>query len=107
MNLISVLSQMRKGKLLNEANDKLAALVKQCRDTSKVGTFTLKIKVKPANHGEVWLTDDVDTKTPKPDATLSLFYDDKEGALLKDDPNQPELPNVVPVETSKAAALAK
>lgn len=92
MNIIQTLSTQRKGKFIIEASDKLAALVKQCRATSKSGTITITLKIKPAMNGEVFVTDSCAAKLPTPDTTATLFYDDQDGALLREDPNQESLP---------------
>lgn len=95
MNLLFIIQQQRKGKFITEATEKLQALVKQCRSTGKVGELIIKLKVKPASNGEMLIVDDCTPKMPKPETTASLFYDDENGALLKDDPKQPEFPAVV------------
>jgi len=92
MNIIEILSTTRKGKFVTEASDKLAALVKQCRATSKAGQLTITLKVKPAMNGEVFLTDACESKHPKPDNSATLFYDDEYGSLLREDPRQEPLP---------------
>lgn len=88
MNLLEALAQIRKGKCLTEAQQKLQEVVKTCRATGKAGELTIKLKVKPGAHGEMHVTGTSDGKVPKADVTASLFYDDENGALLRDDPKQ-------------------
>ena len=92
MNIIQVLTTQRKGKFVTEASDKLAALVKQCRATSKAGSLTITLKIKPAMNGEVFVTDACDPKLPKPETSATLFYDDDDGGLQREDPRQEALP---------------
>jgi hypothetical protein len=92
MNIIQVLTTQRKGKFVNEASDKLAALVKQCRATSRAGALMITLKVKPAMNGEVFVTDACDCKQPKPEVSATLFYDDQDGNLQREDPAQESLP---------------
>lgn len=105
MNFTEILSQIRKGKCIIEAQDKLQELVKQCRDTGKTGELTLKLKVKPGAHGEMLVTGTSDAKVPKPDVVSTLFFDADNGDLLREDPKQPEIPfdNVI----DPTAALQK
>lgn len=88
MNLVELLTQIRKGKCLTEAQQKLQEVVKTCRATGKKGELTLKLQVKPGAHGEMHITGTSEFKAPKADVTASLFYDDEQGALLRDDPKQ-------------------
>ena len=98
MNIIEILSIQRKGRCLTEAEEKLQELVKQVSKTGKSGILTLKIKITP-KEGTVELHDDVDVKMPKPDKFGTVFYpDEKTGLLFREDPLQPELPNVTTME---------
>jgi hypothetical protein len=92
MNIIQVLSTQRKGKLIGEATDQLAALVKRCRETSKGGSITITLKIKPAMNGEVFVTDECNHKLPKPETSATLFYDNEDGQLEREDPKQESLP---------------
>ena len=101
MNIISTLSEQRKGKMANEASDALARVVKACRDTGKKGSLTIKLSIRPTS-SEMMVSDEITEKTPKPDAAASVFYDDQEGNLSRTDPNQEELP-LNTVEMKEAA----
>jgi hypothetical protein len=88
MNLIEILTQLRKGKCVIDAQSKLQEVVKQCRDTGKSGELTLKLKIKPGAKGEMIVTGMAEGKLPKADVTGNLFYDDQDGLLLREDPKQ-------------------
>lgn len=102
MNLISTLTEQRKGKLAIEASERLAAVVKACRDTGKKGSITIKLSIRPTST-EMMVTDEVKWNAPMPDAAASVFYDDDEGNLSRTDPDQEELPLNVTDMKSKAA----
>lgn len=102
MNLISTLTEQRKGKLALEASEALARVVKACRDTGKKGSLTITLKIRPTAT-EMMLSDDITEKIPKPDAAASVFYDDDEGNLSRTDPDQEELPlNTVDMKSNAA-----
>lgn len=88
MNITEALTQIRKGKLLLEAQQKLQDVVKTCRATGKKGELTIKLSIKPSANGEMHVTGTADAKAPKPEVTASLFYDSEDGALLREDPKQ-------------------
>lgn len=90
MNIIETLTQQRKGNAIIEATEKLQNLVKACRKTGKKGKMTITLTIKPTNT-EMMLADDIRVDLPKADAAASVFYDDEQGALYRDDPKQHEL----------------
>lgn len=102
MNALELLANQRRGKCLIELNSKLAEVVKACRETGKKGSVTLTLKIRPRAE-EMWVDDDVVPKAPEKDKNPSLYYDDLEGRLLQDDPNQKELFPVVPSEEQTAS----
>jgi len=104
MNLIEILTQLRKGKCVIEAQEKLQDLVKHCRDTGKRGELTLKLKVTPGSGGEMMITGTAESKIPKADVVATLFYDDEDGALLREDPRQDSLPFDATQSTAANAA---
>lgn len=91
MKIITTLTDQRKGKFLIEASEALADVVKACRATGKKGSVTIKLKIKPTDQ-EIMVMDEIKTEIPKPDAAASVFYDDEEGNLSREDPNQGDLP---------------
>lgn len=86
------LHEQRNGLLHDELSGELAELVKQCVETGKKGSLTLKVTVTP-NKDDVTLllTDDVKVTAPKHDAKPALFFYDDDGNLLRKDPRQTEL----------------
>lgn len=99
MNIIEVLQQQRDGKAVREYQRLMQDLVRECRETGTSGKLTIVLTVQPKTDGSVVLTDEPKVTPPKRQRGTTSFYDDEEGALLREDPKQPELPSI-----AKAAA---
>lgn len=102
MNIVESLSLLRKGKLVLEAQEKLAALVKACSDTGKKGKLTITLSVGAAEDSTVALTGKVSVQVPEPSSSNTIFYADEHGNLFRDDPRQPELPSITRIEEAAA-----
>tara|TARA_R110002167_G_scaffold329017_2_gene535600 strand:- start:729 stop:1121 length:393 start_codon:yes stop_codon:yes gene_type:complete len=90
-NLILVcIAQMRKGKLVRRLSEAMQEVIDAVKANGKTGRVTLHLDVKMAvgASDEVHITDDVVTKTPKPDKQVSFFYLNEEDRLTKDDPSK-------------------
>lgn len=94
MNLIEALSILRKGKLVTEAQEKLHALVKACSETGKKGKLVITVTVGAAEDSTVALTGKVSSQLPEPASASTIFYADDNGSLYREDPRQPELPEI-------------
>jgi len=86
-----MLAHYRRGLLLSQADDELAAVVKAVLATKKGGEVNVKIKVNPSKTGdnELSIKAEVSSKVPKktlPDAVF--FGDEKSGEVHRDDPKQ-------------------
>lgn len=82
------LHEHRGGAFHSELSEKLTALTAAVVDTQKVGTLTIKVKVK-ATGRQVSFIDTVSADLPEHDKELSLFFFNEEtGAVSKDDPLQ-------------------
>lgn len=91
MNIIETLIQQRKGRMAVEASEKLAAVVKACRETGKKGKLTITLTVRPTAT-EMLLSDKVKPECPEAEAAATVFFDDQQGNLSRTDPHQQELP---------------
>lgn len=89
-SLLALLQQHRHGECLHEASTALRELTKAVQLTGKGGVVTIRFAMKPASgiRGAVAVADDVSVKLPKPPKDGSLFYANKDGRLMRDDPNQ-------------------
>ena len=85
------LIEQRNGALAVELGEALNELVEAVTETTKEGSLTLVIKIKP--EGAVLLvSDDVRLKLPAVKSAASIFYADAGNNLTRKDPRQPELP---------------
>ena len=88
-----VLRDIRKGRAVDEATRKLAAVVQAVAETGKAGSLTLTLTVKPQkdDSGQVVIATSVSHKTPEPGLPDAIFFVDSAGGLHRDDPNQREM----------------
>lgn len=86
--ITDVLRDMRKGRVVDEASEQLAAVVRAVLDHDKPGELTLKLTIKPQGKGDnaVILSAKVTHKAPQGDLPDALFFADLDGQLLRDDP---------------------
>jgi hypothetical protein len=87
------LNQIRSGKLMEEASEKLNSLVGAIQDTNLAGELTLKIKIRPDGRdtGRYFISGKVDTKTPVLKHSETLLFGTPDGNLTRIDPAQSEL----------------
>jgi hypothetical protein len=86
--ITDVLRDFRKGRLVDEATEQLAEIVRAATLHNKAGELTIKLKVKPTGHAEVELVAAVSCKVPRADMPKAIFYADAEGDLHRNDPQQ-------------------
>lgn len=91
--ITDVLSQVRKGKAVEQATDMLAEVVRAVDATDKKGTLTLTITVAPEKGGgsQKTLTVDIKSKIPRGDVPSAIFFSDPDGDLHRTDPDQGEM----------------
>lgn len=101
---LSMMGELRKGMAVSELSDSLAEVVKCCRDTGKKGTLTLKMEFIPSSGGETCLvTCEHTTKEPQKEKTSTTFFTTDDNLLVRNDPHQRELFNVVVGQQPEAA----
>jgi hypothetical protein len=91
MRLITdVLRDIRKGRVVDAASDKLAEVVRGVMDTEKAGSLTITISIKPRAKGDncLLIQAKIDGKIPQADLPDALFFANLDGDLLRDDPTQ-------------------
>lgn len=77
-------------------------VVKAVNEYKGVGTFTMKITVKP-NGNKAIVATTVTTKHPRPSSEATVRWFDKDGGLADEDPRQQKLPlRVLPTATPTA-----
>lgn len=95
------LREHNRGATHNELSDALVTLTRRVKDTGKVGTVTLTIKVEPmkkAADGMVLVTDKIAMKLPEHDRPAAYWFIDDDGNLVRDDPNQLAFDSLTVVE---------
>lgn len=83
-----------KGMLDSEVTEMLAELVKAVRDTGKKGSLTLTINVSMLNRRDenaMKITPNIKSKLPVLERADTIMYSTYDGALLRNDPDQPSL----------------
>jgi len=96
-NFIAMLQGKTGGVSLHELDRELAEVVKAVRATGKPGTLTYTLKIKRNAKRGMRIVDDVKTKIPQEDIGESFFYTNEHGALLRNNPDGPDLPGLVAV----------
>lgn len=89
----TVLLALGRGATERELSEALHDLVARVRDTRKKGVLTYTLEVAPLK-GEsdaLMLSDAIKLKLPEHDRAASIFFADRDGNLVRDDPNQPSL----------------
>jgi len=89
-----ILGEISGGMLASRLSDELADLSAAVAATSKAGTLTLTVKLTPNGVNSVFVTGDVKAKAPADTMPKSIFFTTSSGDLLRNDPDQPELPNI-------------
>lgn len=103
--IADVLRELAGGATYDELNAALADVVAKVQETGKVGELALKLKIKPSGDGTtVTVTDEIKAKAPEPTRPTTIFFATVDGALLRSDPRQREMPlREVPGATAKEA----
>lgn len=87
-----VLGDLSGGSVADELTAALAEVVAGVRETRKVGSLTLAIKVRPNGEDTVMVTSEIKPKIPEPARGDTLFFTTTDGSLRRDDPQQHKLP---------------
>lgn len=91
-SFVLLLQQHRLGGALNELGQALRNITDACLLTGNPGGITLKIAIDPTKSGAVEILDDIKVTMPKAEKISSLFFVGEGGALVRNNPNQLEMP---------------
>lgn len=91
-SFVLLLQQHRLGGALNELGQALRTITDAALLTGNPGGITLKIAIDPTKSGAVEILDDIKVTLPKAEKVSSLFFVGEGGALLRNNPNQLEMP---------------
>lgn len=102
-----LLTILDKGTAHAEASRALHDLVAAVADTGKAGTMTLTIKLAPlkGSTDQIVVAAQVTAKPPKSEPGAAIFWRDKSGNLVRNDPNQPEIDGLRVVEPKPAKVV--
>lgn len=86
----SVLLEQGRGHTHRELSEALHDLVARVKDTGKKGVLTYVLSVEPmkGNPDAVMTSDEIKLRLPEHDRAASIFYTDRDGNLVRNDPNQ-------------------
>ncbi|HET7397656.1 MAG TPA: hypothetical protein VFJ94_03950 [Intrasporangium sp.] len=84
------LREQSRGTTHDELSEGLHDLVQRVRDTGKKGAITLVISVELMKGSDkaVIVSDEIKLKLPEHDRDTSLFFADRNGNLVRNDPDQ-------------------
>jgi hypothetical protein len=89
------LQDLRDGRAHSELSAALGELISAVKDTGKVGTLSLKIKIKPSGRGsdvdKVTITDAIALDAPKPERGDDFFWVTDDNGLSRNHPRQQSL----------------
>lgn len=89
------LQDLRDGRAHAELTGQLVELLTKVKETGKVGTLTLKLKIKPATRGadvdKVVITDAITVDLPKPERGEDFFWLTDDNDLSRNHPRQGNL----------------
>lgn len=105
-NFIAMLQGKTGGTSLYELDDKLAECVRAVRSTGKPAKLTYTVIVKSNGKRGVEIIDDVKIKTADEDKGRSFFFANDQGALLRNNPEGPDLPGLHVIPDEKPAPVA-
>src|SRR6185312_14852761 len=89
---LAMMQNHRRGGALSDLAEAMREVTEAVTLTGKAGSFSLKVKVRPASKGGALVVEDeVKTTLPKTEAEGSIFFADEQSNLLREDPNQKTL----------------
>lgn len=94
MDIVTLLMEMRSGRVATDINDKFQDVLRGVLETGGKGELTVKLLIKPSKMGmggaviEVETEHEVKTKRPELKIGRSMFFVNKDGQLTRDDPDQ-------------------
>lgn len=92
--VISMLTEHRRGEVWSELAAALREVAGAVQLVGKSGTVTLKIKLAVAQgtSNTLVISDDISKNIPKASKQGTIFYADENNNLVRNDPNQHDLP---------------
>ena len=95
VGFIKTISDLRRGRAVEDYDARLADLLAACHKTGQAGTLQITFKFDPKDGGMIEVTEAVKvTKPEKRGHTIFFWQSDREDSadISRNDPAQPELP---------------
>ena len=94
---------LRHGLAAEEASEKLQQCIERARDTGKMATLTVTLKIKPKASGtQCFITDAIKATLPEFDKEETILFPTEDNSKLqRSDPRQTELPGLKEVENPR------
>lgn len=91
--ITDVLRDIRKGRVVEQATEQLANVVRAVDRTGKSGKLTIELTIEPEKGGgsQKMIAAKVTSKIPVEDMPKGLFFSNEDGDLLRQDPSQGEM----------------
>jgi hypothetical protein len=82
------LNDLRRGETLAEFAEAVETLVRAVQETSKAGTISLSITVKPMGGNKVSVADKIRSSLPEATHEDTIFFVTEDGVLSRQNPRQ-------------------
>lgn len=86
------LGELESGQFHYDLTEAVYNIIQAVMETRKAGALKIKLDFAPTSKGTVAVAAAFDAKIPEHDRNSTTFFVGKDLALLRKDPNQPELP---------------
>jgi hypothetical protein len=94
--LTKILSEISKGKVLSEADERLGQLIAAIREHGGAGSLQLTLKIRSISGATVQVEGASAVKMPPIIQTPSIFFTTEENTLSRNNPDQAELFRTIP-----------
>lgn len=104
---VGFISDHRQGRTATELTEALHNVTEAVRATGKPGSVTLTIAIQPLKDAEdvLKVTDTVKSKVPELARPAAIYFADRDGNLVRDNPRQPGLFEARALDEAPAARV--
>lgn len=89
---VDTLDEVERGQLVRDLNEAIYSITHAVMETRKAGALKLGLKFTPTGRGTIVVTAKYEADVPEHDREVTTFFVTAGGGLVRDDPNQPNLP---------------
>lgn len=91
MPFAKMLTEYRRGELEADLSRRLDAVLEALAEHGGKGEVSLKIRLQKTKHGALDVTATPSHRIPEPKMAPALFFQDADGNLVRNDPNQMDI----------------